>query len=106
MCLAFTWGHPMSGTAHQGVYAHQGAYGHPGTGQGPRGAGSGWDRSWTGSLDPWSIPKPLLIAATVLGFILWWPIGLALLFFMIGSGRLGCRWARRYGMQPGSARGG
>lgn len=50
---------------------------------------------------PWTAPKPLLIAAMILGFILFWPIGLAMLFFMIGSGRIGRRWARRYGMGPG-----
>jgi hypothetical protein len=27
----------------------------------------------------------------VLGFIFWWPVGLAILFYMIGSGRMGCR---------------
>ncbi|MBN9063586.1 MAG: DUF2852 domain-containing protein [Rhizobiales bacterium] len=34
--------------------------------------------------------KPAWIALTVLGFILFWPIGLALLFFTIWSGRMGC----------------
>jgi hypothetical protein len=27
---------------------------------------------------------------TVLGFIFWWPIGLALLFFTLGSRKMGC----------------
>jgi hypothetical protein len=39
----------------------------------------------------------------VLGFILWWPVGLAILFYMIGSGRMGCRTFRRYGNNPGGA---
>jgi len=43
------------------------------------------------------------LAAMVLGFILFWPIGLAILFFMIGSGRMGRRWVRRYGMGPGGS---
>lgn len=34
--------------------------------------------------------KPAWIALTVLGFIVWWPIGLATLAFTIGSGRMGC----------------
>ena len=36
------------------------------------------------------------IAAMILGFILFWPIGLALLFFLIWSGRMGCgrKWKR------------
>lgn len=34
--------------------------------------------------------KPAWIALTVLGFMAWWPIGLAVLAFTIGSGRMGC----------------
>lgn len=34
--------------------------------------------------------KPAWIALTVLGFVAWWPLGLALLAFTIGSGRMGC----------------
>ena len=48
---------------------------------------------------PW---HPGWIALTVLGFILWWPIGLALLFFTLGSRKMGCwsyndqgRWANK-----------
>jgi hypothetical protein len=36
---------------------------------------------------PW---HPGWIALTVLGFIIWWPIGLALLFFTLGSRKMGC----------------
>jgi len=79
---------------------NQDAYGNPAWGQGPRG---------NAPRDPWGTPapgyqgagappfwhpagmsRPVAIAATVFGFILWWPIGLALLFYMIGSGRMGC----------------
>jgi Protein of unknown function (DUF2852) len=35
------------------------------------------------------IGKPAWIALSVLGFIAWWPIGLAILAFSIGSGRFG-----------------
>lgn len=34
--------------------------------------------------------KPAWIALIVLGFMAWWPIGLATLAFTIGSGRMGC----------------
>ena len=34
--------------------------------------------------------KPAWIAAMVLGFIFVWPLGLAVLFYMIWSGRMGC----------------
>ncbi len=30
------------------------------------------------------------VALMILGFVFWWPVGLALLAFMIGSGRMGC----------------
>jgi hypothetical protein len=46
------------------------------------------------------IGKPAWIAVMVLGFIVWWPAGLAILGFMIFSGRMGrmgCRhggWGR------------
>lgn len=33
---------------------------------------------------------PGWIALTVLGFIVWWPLGLALLFFTLGSRKMGC----------------
>jgi hypothetical protein len=34
--------------------------------------------------------KPAWIALMILGFVVWWPLGLATLAFIIGSGRLGC----------------
>lgn len=46
----------------------------------------------------WAMPKAFRVTAMVLGFIAWWPIGLALLLAMAATGRLGCRgWARRNG---------
>ena len=45
---------------------------------------------------PW---HPGWIVFTVLGFLIWWPIGLALLFFTLGSRKMGCwsheRWANK-----------
>ena len=40
--------------------------------------------------------RPAWILLTVLGFVVWWPIGLALLAFTIWSGRMACS---RYGME-------
>ena len=40
------------------------------------------------------IGKPAWIALTVLSFILFWPLGLAMLAFLIGSGRMAC-WRHR-----------
>ena len=37
--------------------------------------------------------KPAWIALMILGFIVWWPLGLATLIYVIGSGRMGC-WKR------------
>jgi hypothetical protein len=45
--------------------------------------------------------KPAWIALIALGFMVWWPLGLAILAFTIGSGRMGCgmhgygRWENR-----------
>jgi hypothetical protein len=47
------------------------------------------------------IGKPAWIGLTIVSFILFWPLGLLLLGFMIGSGRMACwrhsgdRWQRR-----------
>lgn len=76
--------------------ANQSGYGNPGMGGSPWGAGAGapaapWGHPWAWYYY-WPV-KPLLIGATVLGFIAWWPIGLALLFFLLGSRRMGC-WGR------------
>lgn len=38
-----------------------------------------------------NLGRPAWIAAMVLGFVLFWPVGLALLAYMIASGRMGCR---------------
>src|SRR5262245_648222 len=34
--------------------------------------------------------RPAWIALMILGFMAWWPLGLAVLAFLIGSGRMGC----------------
>ena len=46
--------------------------------------------------------KPAWIALMILGFVAWWPLGFAMLAFIIGSGRMGCshyygtdRWQRK-----------
>lgn len=41
-------------------------------------------------LDEWG--KPAWIALMVASFIIFWPIGLAVLAYMIWSGRMGCGW--------------
>ncbi|HEX5420383.1 MAG TPA: DUF2852 domain-containing protein [Gammaproteobacteria bacterium] len=42
------------------------------------------------------IGKPAWLGLLVLSFIIYWPIGLALLAFLIWSGRMGCRGAGRW----------
>jgi len=42
----------------------------------------------TAKLD--ELGKPAWIALIVLGFMVWWPIGLSVLAFTIWSGRMGC----------------
>ena len=44
--------------------------------------------------------KPAWILLVILGFMVWWPVGLTVLAFMIGRGRMGCgyhgdRWQRK-----------
>jgi hypothetical protein len=79
---------------------------------GPQGTGSPWGHGPSWQAHPWqwgppwalhNLPRPFGIVAVVLGFILWWPVGLAILFYMIGSGRMGCRAFRRYGNNPGGS---
>jgi hypothetical protein len=36
------------------------------------------------------LPKPAWIAAMVLGFVVWWPLGLATLAYLLWSGRMSC----------------
>ena len=64
----------------------------------------------TAKLD--EIGKPAWIGLMVLSFILFWPIGLALLAFLIWSGRMGCwrhagygRWHERMHERMGRAPG-
>ena len=38
------------------------------------------------------LPKPAWIALMVVAFILFWPIGLGILAYLIWSGRMGCSW--------------
>lgn len=40
--------------------------------------------------------KPAWIALMILGFIAWWPLGVVLLAFILGSGRMGC-WSHHSG---------
>lgn len=84
---------------------NQNAYGNPGWGQQPGGESrrDPWGPPSSGyqSAEPppfWhpaGMSRPVAIAATVLGFMFWWPVGLALLFYMIGSGRMGCSGSRK-----------
>ena len=49
---------------------------------------------WRGPVDQpyrphWNV-HPGLVIATILGFLLWWPVGLAFLFFTLRSANMGC----------------
>jgi hypothetical protein len=100
--------------------ANQDAYGSRGWNQGPWGNTQGpqWHQpnngppwgnqawgnqgnpAWAGPpfWHPANISRPAAIAFTVLGFIFWWPVGLALLIYLVGSGRMGCFGRRRRAM--------
>jgi hypothetical protein len=72
--------------------ANQDAYGNPGWGPGVGGQ--------------WGLSRPAAIAFTILGFMFWWPVGLAMLIYTIGSGRMGCAGRRRRAMYQGQGWGG
>lgn len=80
-----------------GATNHPG-YGDPGVGNSPWGPGSPWAYPPGAGYWHWrEVNKPLWIVATVLGFIFFWPVGLALLFCMIWSKGMGCWGHRRHG---------
>ena len=80
-------------------------WGQGGPGWGPR---PGWGHPGWGppgwmpyGFHPW-FSRPFGIAAMLLGFIFFWPVGLAILLFMLGTGRMGCgRWRRMNGFMGG-----
>jgi hypothetical protein len=48
------------------------------------------------------VGKPAWIALTILGFVLYWPVGLAILAYLLWSGRMGCwKHGRRGGWYGG-----
>jgi hypothetical protein len=64
---------------------------------------AGWLGQAEAKLDEWG--RGAWIAAIVLGFIVFWPLGLLLLGYMIWSGRMGCsakrtRWHRGRWSRP------
>jgi hypothetical protein len=96
--------------------ANQSGYGNPGMGGAPWGPGAGPGGPWGNPAGyaggyPDNGPgywhwrhasRPLWIVAMILGFMFWWPVGLAVLFFTIGSRRMGCwGYGRRGGYQGG-----
>jgi hypothetical protein len=87
--------------------ANNGTYGNPGSANSPWGPGPTWNQPGWGYWYWRAVPRPLCIAAVVLGFIFWWPVGLGLLFYSLWSGRMGC-WGhhRQRSYQAGSWQGG
>jgi hypothetical protein len=84
-----SWGNQATGPQ---AWGNQAQGGHPSWQN--QGSGSQWQGPGWGAPPFWhpdGMSRPMGIAFMVLGFILWWPIGLALLFYMIWSGRMGCR---------------
>ncbi len=92
--------------------ANHDGYGNSAWGSGPTG-NSAWGNQPSGN-QPWGsggwgdrphwargLPKPVWIGLMVLGFIFWWPVGLAMLFFLMASGQLRCG-SRQWSNQPGS----
>jgi Protein of unknown function (DUF2852) len=103
----------MASATNQDAYGNP-AWGSPSGGQwGQPGPGWASQQQTGGNPPPWQqrgpwggppfwhpagISRPAAIAFTVLGFMFWWPVGLALLIYMLGSGRMGCFGRRRRAM--------
>jgi hypothetical protein len=81
----------MSGSANNSTY------GNPAAANSPWGPGSGWGHPGWDFWYAWHSVKPLWIAAMVIGFIFFWPIGLALLLFGLWSKRMAFWGCGRYG---------
>ena len=79
----------MVNAANQQTYGNSAWGTPPPTGSNPWGGPPFWH--------PAGLSRPLGIVAMILGFVFWWPVGLALLFFMKWSGHMGC-WGRRQGV--------
>ena len=90
----------MSGSANH-------TYGNPSGQTSPWGPGPAWNQPGWGYWHWRTLPRPLCIAAVVLGFILWWPVALTLLFLSLWSRRMGCWGYHRHGgYQAGPWQGG
>ena len=44
--------------------------------------------SFAGRLD--ELPRPIWVALAILGFVLWWPLGIAILAYTLWSGKMAC----------------
>lgn len=84
----------MASTANQDAYGPAGWQGsnpwHDRRGDRWTAPGDGTDWAPPYQRWPW-LSGPTGIAIMVLGFIVFWPVGLAILFYLIGSGRMSCR---------------
>ena len=79
----------MTGAANQQTYAN------PAWGSAPPYAANTW--SGPPFWHPAGLSRPFGIVAMILGFVFWWPVGLAMLFLMKWSGHMGC-WGKRQRM--------
>lgn len=96
-----TYGNPAWGRPAAGAAWGQASGGQTSGGQTDRAPFMGGVRTFLDGL-----PRPVAIGLMVLAFAFWWPIGLATLCYMIGSGRLGAHWQRRRaGGGPGAGSG-
>ena len=90
------WGNPGGNQAWGSSPWGNRSSGTPGRGAPPWAAGRPW---YPPFWHPEGMSRPVAIAFTILGFLFWWPVGLAVLFYMIGSGRMGCYGRRRRAWQ-------
>ena len=102
------YGNTPWGSGQQGQWSAQsdGAQGWNGS------PNAGWQGGPSGGAPPFWYPvgisRPMAILFTVLGFLFWWPVGLAVLIYMLCTGRVGRRGMRAWQMsgQSGGQGGG
>jgi len=89
----------MNSSANQQTYGGPG-WGNPGWGNNQAGQAGGQTGAWNPPpfWHPAGMSRPVGIAAMVLGFIFFWPIGLAILAALWATGRIGCRGRRGWAM--------
>jgi Protein of unknown function (DUF2852) len=100
-----SYGDPRWRYRGRGPWGGWGCWGQQASWNSQNGNAAAWGPPWGAGHPYWAphfIPKPILIVLTILGFILWWPIGIVLLAVMLFRRHAFCGY-RHYGWWQGGA---